>query len=75
MGGGPERAAPALRSRNRLGRLRVVCYSGGMNARSRVRCLLTCVLVLATAAAHAQALLSPPGPAPDEDPVAVSTAW
>ena len=46
-----------------------------MNARSRVRCLLTCVLVLATAAAHAQALLSPPGPAPDEDPVAVSTAW
>ena len=46
-----------------------------MNARSRVRCLLTCVLVLATAAAHAQVLLSPPGPAPDEDPVAVSTAW
>jgi thiol:disulfide interchange protein len=46
-----------------------------MNARSRVRCLLTCVLVLATAAAHAQTLLSPPGPAPDEDPVAVSTAW
>jgi thiol:disulfide interchange protein len=46
-----------------------------MNARSRVRCLLTCVLVLATAVAHAQGLLSPPGPGPDEDPVAVSTAW
>ena len=46
-----------------------------MNARSRFRLLLSCVLVLATAAAHAQALLPPSGPAPDEDPVAVSTAW
>jgi thiol:disulfide interchange protein len=46
-----------------------------MNAHSRFRFLLTGLLVLAAVAAHAQGLLLPPGPAPDEEPVAVSTAW
>jgi thiol:disulfide interchange protein DsbD len=46
-----------------------------MDAHPRSRFLLTCALLLAAAAAQAQPLLLPPDPAPEEDPVSVSTAW